>query len=79
MASPERSKIREYAFKGAKVLVIGLALLAAVASGVNLIEGDLVDAKKAFVSAGVYALIAGGIIYAEKQLAANDNSNPPRT
>lgn len=59
----------EIAIKGAEVIAIGLTLLAAAGVGISLFEGDLVIARKAAVSTAFYAIIAGGIIYAEKQLA----------
>lgn len=79
MANLERSRIKEYAFRGAEVIVVGLALLTAIGAGISFAEGDLVLAKKAVISTAVYALIAGGIIYAEKHFASKNNPNPPRS
>ncbi|OGH16982.1 MAG: hypothetical protein A3C30_01890 [Candidatus Levybacteria bacterium RIFCSPHIGHO2_02_FULL_40_18] len=81
MANAERRlapRVKEIAFRGAEVIAIGLAIVTAIAAGITLVEGDLVLAKKAAVSATVYALIAGGIIYAEKHIARG-NSTPPKS
>lgn len=77
MPSPERSRIREYVFKGAEILFIGFALISALGTGIGLTEGDYAMARNTAFNTAVYALIAGGIIYAERHLARKNNPRPP--
>lgn len=70
----ERSTLKEKAFKGAEILAIGFTLLGALVFSGNLIQGDHGEASQYAGPTIVWALIAGGLIAAERRIKSSEKN-----
>lgn len=80
MAKPEQEPsrgLKDGIIRSVEVITVGFAVMGALVTGANVIEGDYLGAARYGSSAAVWSLIAGGIFAAEKYFKRNVDSNRP--